>query len=202
MKKVLLLFCFVLLGSVTAGADAVYFESAHQDWNGIIMKDVNCTSLSGKEGASDDSILGDGLYTYSYNLTVSFNPSADEINSAILHLTHYGNIGNGSLWIIKDGVKLTDIGVLSDSNTTWLTQDFVLSSSLYSLIQGSTWTLGLTLAEGSKGMDKIYIDQSWLTGTYTPAPTAAPLPASIFLLAPGVLGLIGLKKKGRMLNAC
>jgi hypothetical protein len=201
MKKVLLLFCFVLLATVSAKADTVNFESIHQDWNGTIMKDVNCAMLAGKEGEAGDSIIGDGLYTYSYNLTVSFNPPADKINSAILHLTHYGNVGNGSLWIIKDGVKLTDIGVLGDSNSTWLTQDFVLSSSLYSLIQGSTWTLGLTLAEGTNGTDKIYIDQSWLTGTYTPAPTAAPIPASIFLLAPGVLGLIGLKKKGKMLNA-
>jgi hypothetical protein len=186
----LFLLCFMFLASVSARAQN--FTSEIQDWNETTSDELN-------DGVGC-ILLDDGMsssYEFPYTLTVDFNPPADSITYAELHLVHSGNTNtNGEMWVIKDGVTKVTIGSLSKSNEVWVDQKFILSSDLYSSIEGNTWTLGLTLSEGTRGRDKIYLDKSYLQGTYN-----TPLPASIFLLAPGVLGLIGLRMKGKMLSA-
>jgi hypothetical protein len=190
MKKVLLLFCFVLLAAMNARADLIDFSST------LDFSDGEHSYVVVSE-TGNNRIL-------SYDQTVNFNPPADTVESAMLTLT-YTAISKSELWYVyvgNDGQTVTTwVGTLNISNpNSWATQSFDLADVL-SGVTGSKWIFEISFTENTKGDgDNFRLDKSEIAGKYNPS-TAAPLPASIFLLAPGVLGLIGLKKKGKMLNA-
>ena len=70
-------------------------------------------------------------------------------------------------------------------------QAFVLPTSLYSAINGGSWSMELVLSENTTGTDKLQIDQSVLSGTYVPT----PIPAAAWFLGSGLLGLVEIRRR-------
>jgi hypothetical protein len=133
-------------------------------------------------------------YVFSYTHNVTFIPPAASITSAQIVLSHNGNSnsGNGELWFLA-GTNQTMIGQLdrSTQGNNWVDQVFVLPTSLYSAINGGSWSLQLVLTETTPGNDKLQIDQSVLSGTYVPT----PIPAAAWLLGSGLMGLVGIRRR-------
>ena len=146
-----------------------------------------------------------GIYTYSYTHDVTFDPAALSIESAALTLTHKGNSDNliGELWLLgatSTGTSSFYVGKLSNSThcNDWVDDVFTLPGSIYSEITGSSWTLMLVLAELTPGTDKLLIDQSVLSGTYTPQSSTqppVPIPAAVWLFGTGLVGLVGIRRR-------
>jgi hypothetical protein len=107
-------------------------------------------------------------------------------------LSHHNNSNNsGEVWFLE-GANKTRIGTLADSKGNgWVDQVFLLPESLYSAIYGGSWSLQLVLKETTTGTDKLWVDQSVLSGTYV----ATPIPAAAWLLGSGLLGLVGVRRK-------
>lgn len=177
MRRILLLLGMCLCLTTTARAE--FFHDS--------------VDFSGDFQQGRDSLLLEGsgsLFEYSFTHYVTFDPPAAEITSATVVLSHYGNSGNGELWLLY-GENRNEVGRLSDSNANWVDQEFNIPTELYSLVRGDSWILVLTLNESTNGNDKLWIDKSDLSGTYTPV----PLPAAALLLGSGLAGCIAVRKR-------
>lgn len=168
-------------------------------------------NFSGSEKSEDDrDYLEIGYNSRPFNFifyhNVTFNPAADEIESAQIVLTHQGNSANpGEAWILY-GNSATKIGDLINSTTAnqWVDQVFPLPSSLYSAVTGGTWALALQLTEDTTGTDNILLDKSVLSGFYnytqqdngggglTGEDVAGAPPQSTQVPEPGTIALVGL----------
>jgi len=149
----------------------------------------------------DDTSLGD-RYPYAFTHQIEFNPEAAKITGATLEITHAGNNSSGLLsgeaWLITDNSESL-IGRLSDSydfykGSFWKTDSFILNSSLYSSVSGSSWTIVFKLAENTGGLfdwDTIYFDKSVISGTYEPVPE----PSTMLLFGTGLASLVAATRR-------
>ena len=58
---------------------------------------------------------------------------------------------------------------------------------------GDPWSLNIDLKDTTGGTDKLQIDYSTLSGTYSTTPV--PVPGAAWLLGSGLMGLIGLGRR-------
>ena len=132
-------------------------------------------------------------FVYRYSQDVTFFPPAAQINSAEIILSHRKNSDTpGEVWLIYAGTY-TRLGQLNWSQNSWLDQSFTLPGFLYSVISGGSWSLEVKLTEITTGTDKIWLDRSVLSGEYLPV----PIPSAMLLLGSGLIGLVGVGRKGR-----
>lgn len=177
MRRIILLMVTLLGLAGTAQAD--YFFDL-KDFSGKLQKGRDALQLSG----------GGSWYKYTYTHDLILTPEAAAITSASLLLSHYGNSGNGELWLLY-GENEERIGALSVSNASWNDQVFTIPAELYSGISGELWNLVLVLNESTPGTDNLWIDKSELYGTYSPV----PVPAAGLLLGSGLIGGALLRKR-------
>jgi hypothetical protein len=192
VKRIFLVLCtiFFIFGSKGFSAAATYEDVV--DWNGFSWMGRDCKVID------DSNWLPGDPYPFEYEHTVSFNPPAGSIDTAILTLSHYGNYSgwlNPELWFISadGGTFLGNLGV-SGWEYGWVDQKFTLPETLFDTVEGGTWSLALKLEEGTGGcwdLDMLALDKSVLSGTYS----AVPIPSTVWIFATGLMGLVGIRRK-------
>jgi hypothetical protein len=197
VKRTFLVLCtiFFIFGSKGSAVAASYIDYIDTiDWNGWNVEGRDCKLID------DINWLPGDPYPFEYEHNVSFNPPAQNIVSATLTLSHYGNYSdwfNPELWFISaTGDGDTPLGNLDVSGWEygWVDQEFTLPGSLYDTVAGGTWSLALKLEEGTGGCwdwDILALDKSVLSGQYSPV----PIPSTVWIFGSALIGLVGIRRK-------
>lgn len=143
------------------------------------------------------------LFTYSWTQTIKFNPAALSVTAATLALTHKGNsnVNNewnllGEVWVLSGGSGLK-VGNLESSKDDWVTQSFDIKELFSNFTGGESVTIALKLSETTQWLDRLWLDKSVISGTYTTAAAPVPIPGTATLLGASLLGLIGLGSRAK-----
>jgi hypothetical protein len=189
MKKILIVFCtLVLVFGSAATALATYANTNEDntiDWYNIIdgVKERDYRSVSSRSHSP---------FYFNFNGFV-----AEENTSYEMTLRHAGNQNNGreqwDLYLEGDNSRfqLADLfysndmtGVSPNLEWVWVDQAFLITSEDIARA-GDNWSF--VLEPGTDDYSVIDLDRADIS--------AVPLPAALWLLGSGLLGLIGMRKR-------
>ena len=164
------------------------------DWEDIVFLGRTCKVIDDKNW-----LVGDP-HPFGYNHTIAFENVEDEVTSATLQISHWGNYSgllNPEAWLISASSG-EPIGELNASGWEhgWVDQSFDLDLGILDSIGGATWSLNVVLGEYTGGRfdwDALMIDKSVLRVTTA----QTPIPGSLWFLGSGLVCLVGLRKKFR-----
>ena len=171
----------------------------------IVLIAIICVMLSGTayaDGTPFEDVItwpaGQTVFEgsgFQYTHNIAFDPCAGDFCDVTLELTHKGNNSTqNELWYLNDGNDVF-IGNLSQSAGFNYTDTFIIGSALYPSFPTPSWAFVVKVLESVQDGDKdnVVLFSSKLSGSYNCNPV--PIPAAVWLLGSGLLGLIGIRRK-------